>query len=29
MYHDLNATYWLYGMKRDIVEYVALCDSCQ
>jgi hypothetical protein len=29
MYHDLNATYWWYGMKRDVVEYVALCDTCQ
>jgi hypothetical protein len=29
MYHDLKATYWWYGMKRDIVEYVALCDTCQ
>jgi hypothetical protein len=29
MYHDLKATYWWYGMKRDIAEYVALCDICQ
>jgi hypothetical protein len=29
VYHDLKATYWLYGIKRDIVEYVALCDTCQ
>jgi hypothetical protein len=29
MYHDLKATYWWYGMKRDVVEYVALCDTCQ
>jgi hypothetical protein len=29
MYHDLKATYWWYGMKRDIVEYVAHCDTCQ
>jgi hypothetical protein len=28
MYHDLKATYWWYGMKRDVVEYVALCDTC-
>jgi hypothetical protein len=28
MYHDLNATYWWYGMKRDVVEYVTLCDIC-
>jgi hypothetical protein len=29
MYHDLKATYWWYGMKRDGAEYVALCDTCQ
>jgi hypothetical protein len=22
MYHDLKATYWWYGMKRDVAEYV-------
>jgi hypothetical protein len=29
MYHDLKVTYWWYGMKRDVAEYVALCDTCQ
>jgi hypothetical protein len=29
MYHDLKATYWWFGMKRDIAEYVALCDTCE
>jgi hypothetical protein len=29
MYHDLKATYWWHGMKRDIDEYVALYDTCQ
>jgi hypothetical protein len=29
MYHDLQATYWWYGMKRDVAEYVALYDTCQ
>jgi hypothetical protein len=29
MYHDLKDTYCWYGMKRDVVEYVALCDICQ
>jgi hypothetical protein len=29
MYHDVKATYWWYGMKRDDSEYVALCDTCQ
>jgi ribonuclease HI len=24
MYQDLKATYWWYGMKRDVAEYVAL-----
>jgi hypothetical protein len=28
MYHDLKAAYWWYGMKRDIAEYVAFCDTC-
>jgi hypothetical protein len=27
MYHNLKSTYWWYGMKRDVVEYVALCDT--
>jgi hypothetical protein len=27
MYHDLKATYWWY--KRDVAEYVALCNTCQ
>jgi hypothetical protein len=29
MYHDLKTTHWSYSMKRDIAEYVALCDTCQ
>jgi hypothetical protein len=29
MYHDLKVTYWWYGMKRDVAEYVALCNTCQ
>jgi hypothetical protein len=29
IYHDLKATYWWYGMKKDVAEYVALCDTCQ
>jgi hypothetical protein len=28
MYDDLKATYWWYGMKRDVAEYVALCHTC-
>jgi hypothetical protein len=29
MYHDLKATYWWYGMMRDVTEYVALCNIGQ
>jgi hypothetical protein len=29
MYQDLKATYWWYGIKGEVVEYVALCDMCQ
>jgi hypothetical protein len=29
MYHDLKATYWWYGMKRDVAEYVARYDAYQ
>jgi hypothetical protein len=29
MYHDLKAAYWWYGMKRDVAEYIALCDTCE
>jgi hypothetical protein len=29
MYHDLKATYWWYGTKRDVAGYVAICDTSQ
>jgi hypothetical protein len=29
MYHDLKASYWRYGIKRDVVGYITLCDTCQ
>jgi hypothetical protein len=29
MYHNLKATYWWYGMKSDVAEYIALRDTCQ
>jgi hypothetical protein len=29
MYKDLKTQYWWNGMKRDVTEYVALCDTCQ
>jgi hypothetical protein len=28
MYQDLKKRFWWYGMKKEIVEYVAICDSC-
>ena len=29
MYQDLKDRYWWNGMKRDVAEYVAVCDTCQ
>ena len=29
MYLDLKERFWWIGMKKDIVEYVAVCDVCQ
>jgi hypothetical protein len=29
MYQDLKKRFWWYGMKREITEYAAVCDSCQ
>jgi hypothetical protein len=29
MYLDLKEKYWWYGLKRDVAEYVVLCDTCQ
>ena len=29
MYLDLKDNFWWTGMKKDIVEYVAVCDVCQ
>ena len=28
MYLDLKEKYWWYRLKKDVVEYVALCDTC-
>ena len=28
MYLDLKEKYWWYGLKIDVAEYVALCDTC-
>jgi hypothetical protein len=27
MYRDLKTVYWWYGMMRDIVECISLCDT--
>ena len=29
MYQDVRSLYWWSGMKRDVVEYVAKCLTCQ
>jgi hypothetical protein len=29
MYLDLKTRYWWRGMKKDIAQYVAQCDTCQ
>jgi hypothetical protein len=29
MYQDLKKRLWWYGMKSEIAEHVAICDSCQ
>ena len=29
MYLDLKKKYWWYGLKRDVAEYIAICDTCQ
>ena len=29
MYHSLREIYWLEGLKREIVEFVAKCSNCQ
>jgi hypothetical protein len=28
MYQNLKQRYWWYGMKRDVVAHVSLCDTC-
>jgi hypothetical protein len=28
MYQDIKKRFWWYGMKREIAEYVSICDSC-
>jgi hypothetical protein len=29
MYQDMKKRFWWYCIKREITEYVAICDSCQ
>ncbi len=29
MYQDLKQQFWWASMRREIAEYVALCDVCQ
>ena len=29
MYQDLKRHYWWKGMKRDVIEYVSKCLTCQ
>jgi hypothetical protein len=29
MYLDLKQKYWWVGLKRDVAEYVTVCDTCQ
>ena len=29
MYLDLKESFWWTGMRKDIAEYVAVCDVCQ
>jgi hypothetical protein len=29
MYKDLKTRYWWYDMKRDVTEYISLCNTCQ
>jgi hypothetical protein len=28
MYMDLKERFWWTGMKREIAEFIALCDVC-
>ena len=29
MYHDIRRQYWWWGMKKDVVEFVARYLTCQ
>jgi hypothetical protein len=28
MYQDIKTHFWWHGLKRDVTEYVGLCDTC-
>ena len=29
MYLDLRERFWWFSLKREIAEYIAVCDVCQ
>ena len=29
MYHDIKATYWWNGLKKDVAKFIALCLTYQ
>src|SRR5262249_19559100 len=29
MYHDIKASYWWFGLKKDVAKFVAACLTCQ
>ena len=29
MYHDIKATYWWSGLKKDVAKFIASCLTCQ
>ena len=29
MYQDLSSTFWWMPMRRDVVDFVAACQTCQ
>ena len=29
IYHDIKATYWWSGLKKDVAKFIASCLTCQ